>query len=69
MYRDIDDALGLFDSVSANFHDKRTGRNIQYAMTTLLRQSIYSRLTGYEDVNDAQSILSCKRSQGTRTHY
>ena len=28
-YRDLDDALGLFDSVSANFHDHRTGRNIR----------------------------------------
>ena len=26
-YRDLDDALGLFDSVYANFHDNRTGRN------------------------------------------
>jgi hypothetical protein len=52
-YRDLDDALGLFDSVSANFRDNRTGRNIQHALPTLLRQSIYSRLAGYEDVNDA----------------
>ena len=55
-YRDPDDALGLFDSVSANFHDNRTGRNIQHAMPTLLRQSIYSRLAGYEDVNDAERL-------------
>ena len=46
-YRDLDDALGLFDSVSTVFFiDKRTGRNIQHAMPTLLRQSIYSRLAG-----------------------
>jgi len=43
-YRDLDYALGLFDSVSAFFIDKRTGRNIQHAVPTLLRQSIYSRL-------------------------
>ena len=55
-YRDLDDALGLFDSVSTNFHDNRTGRNIQHAMLTLLRQSIYSRLAGYEDVNDAERL-------------
>ena len=30
VHRDLDDALGLFDSVSTNFHDNRTGRNIQY---------------------------------------
>ena len=55
-YRDLDDALGLFDSVSTVLSDKRTGRNIQHAMPTLLRQSIYSRLAGYEDVNDADRL-------------
>ena len=55
-YRDLDDALGLFDSVSTVFRDSRTGRNVQHDMTTLLRQSIYSRLAGYEDVNDAQRL-------------
>ena len=55
-YRDLDHALGLFDSVSASFIDKRTGRNIQHAMPALLRQSIYSRLAGYEDVNDAEQL-------------
>ena len=55
-YRDPDDALGLFDSVSTVFSDLRTGRNIQHAMSTLLRQSIYSRLAGYEDVNDAERL-------------
>jgi len=56
VYRDLDHALGLFGSVSASFIDKRTGRNIQHAMPTLLRQSIYSRLAGYEDVNDAELL-------------
>jgi len=46
-YRDLDYALELFDSVSALFIDKRTGRNIQHAIPTLLRQSVYSRLAGY----------------------
>ncbi len=55
-YRDLDYALGLFDSVSASFIDKRTGRNIQHVMPSLLRQSIYSRLSGYEDVNDAERL-------------
>ena len=55
-YRDLDPALGLFDSVSTVFNDKRTGCNIQHSMPTLLRQSIYSRLAGYEDVNDAEQL-------------
>ena len=55
-YRELDDALGLFDAVSTALSDQRSGRNIQHAMATLLRQSIYSRLAGYEDVNDAERL-------------
>ena len=55
-YRDLDEALGLFDSVPFVFHDSRTGRNIQHHLTALLRQSVYSRLAGYEDVNDAHRL-------------
>jgi hypothetical protein len=55
-YRELDDALGLFKSVSTVMSDKRTGRNVQHDMTNLLRQSVYSRLAGYEDVNDAQRL-------------
>ncbi len=39
--RDLDDALGLFDSISANFHNNRMGRNIQHDIPTLLRQSVF----------------------------
>ena len=55
-YRDLDDALRLFDSVSSVFIDHRTGRNIQHSMLTLLRQSVFSRLAGYEDVNNAERL-------------
>ena len=55
-YRDLDDALGLFDSVTGYFTDKRTGRNIQHDIPILLRQSIYSRIAGYEGINDAQRL-------------
>ena len=55
-YRDLDEALVLFDSVPSVFHDSRTGRNIQHHLTALLRQSVYSRLAGYEDVNDAHRL-------------
>jgi hypothetical protein len=34
----------------------RTGRNIQHDIPSLLRQSVYSRLAGYEDVNDAERM-------------
>jgi hypothetical protein len=48
--------LGLFQSVSTVLNDKRTGRNIQHDMTNLMRQSVYTRLAGYEDVNDAHRL-------------
>jgi hypothetical protein len=55
-YRDLDEALALFDSVPSLLRDSRTGRNIQHNLASLLRQSVYSRLAGYEDVNDAHRL-------------
>ncbi|MFC1537423.1 IS1380 family transposase [Gemmatimonadota bacterium] len=52
-YRDLDEALGLFESASKVLIDRRTGRNVQHEVENLLRQSVYSRLAGYDDVNDA----------------
>jgi Transposase DDE domain group 1 len=46
----------LFDSSPTVFHDPRTGRKVQHDKPSLLRQSIYSRLAGYEDVNEAQRL-------------
>ena len=55
-YRELDEALGLFGSIPTGMSDRRTGRNIQHDMTNLLRQSVYSCLAGYEDVNDAHRL-------------
>ena len=55
-YRDLDDAARLTESGAIELFDFRTGTNIQHSMTALLRQSIYSRLAGYEDVNDAERL-------------
>ena len=52
-YRELDGVLGLFDLVYKDLSDVRTGRNVQHGFETLLRQSVYSRLARYEDVNDA----------------
>ena len=55
-YRDLDDTMQLTDSGAADLLDNRTGTNIQHGMAGLFRQSIYSRLAGYEDVNDADRL-------------
>jgi len=36
--------------------DSRRGKNTQFPLADLLRQSVYSRLAGYEDVNDAERL-------------
>ena len=55
-YRDLDDALGLTDIAGSMLSDTRTGMNIRHSLTSLLRQSIYGRLAGYDDLNDADRL-------------
>ncbi len=55
-YREFDDALGLTSTAASGLYDTRTGQNTQHSLKALLRQSIYSRLAGYEDVNDAERL-------------
>jgi hypothetical protein len=50
-YRKLNEALGLTAMTAAEFYDNRKGKNTQHNITALLRQSIYSRLAGYEDTN------------------
>ncbi len=54
--RELDDALGLTDTARDHLQESRTGRNVQHALVPLLRQSVYSRLAGYEDTNDAERL-------------
>ena len=55
-YRELDETLGLTQIDAESLHDARLGSNKQHRLVPLLRQSIYSRLAGYEDVNDAERL-------------
>jgi hypothetical protein len=55
-YRELDDALGLTEVAGGLFQDSRTGKNGWHGMTGLFRQSVFGRLGGYEDVNDADRL-------------
>ena len=55
-YRDLDDALGLTDMAAGLLVDSRTGKNGWHILAGLLRQSVFGRLAGYEDVNDADRL-------------
>jgi hypothetical protein len=55
-YRELYEALGLTSAIDSELSDIRTGKNTQHGLGALLRQSIYSRLAGYEDTNDAERL-------------
>ena len=55
-YREIDDVFGMTDLAARKLTDNRTGKNTQHSIAALLRQSVYSRLAGYEDTNDAERL-------------
>jgi hypothetical protein len=55
-YRELDDALGLSGMAGEMLADTRIGKNGRHALVGLLRQSMFGRLAGYEDVNDAERL-------------
>jgi hypothetical protein len=55
-YRELDAALSLTDLGEDLLSDYRTGKNTQHSMVALMRQSLFSRLAGYEDTNDAERL-------------
>src|SRR6516225_3943373 len=55
-YRELDDALGLTELAGATLSECRRGKNTRHLLTGLFRQSVFGRLAGYEDVNDADRL-------------
>src|SRR3954466_330319 len=55
-YRELDDALHLTDTAAEALADVRTGKNGRHRLAGLLRPSVFGRLAGYEDVNDAERL-------------
>jgi hypothetical protein len=55
-YRELDDTLRLTDAAANTLADARTGKNGRHRLAGLLRQAVFGRLAGYEDVNDAERL-------------
>jgi Transposase DDE domain group 1 len=57
LVRELDERLGLSVLMERHLIDSRRDKNVQLPLSDLLRQSVYSRLAGYADVNDAERLL------------
>lgn len=55
-FRELDDALDLTAMAASEFRDGRMCRNAQHSLLALFRQSVFSRLASYKDVNDAERL-------------
>ncbi len=55
-YRELDHALGLTGMAGTILTEARRGKNIRHMVEGLFRQSVFCRLAGYEDVNDADRL-------------
>jgi hypothetical protein len=54
----LDERLGLQKLIEEHLSDSRQGLNKQFTLADLLRQSVYSRLAGYEDLNDTKRLAA-----------
>ena len=55
LVRELDERLGFSELIEQHLTDSRAN-NVRLSFVDLLRQSVYSRLAGYEDVNDAERL-------------
>jgi hypothetical protein len=56
LVREVDERLGFGELITQHLSDSRRGKNLQLPLADLFRQSVYSRMAGYEDVNDAERL-------------
>ena len=56
LIRELDERLGLGRLIEEHLSDSRQGANKKFPFVNLLRQSVYSRLAGCEDLNDAVRV-------------
>ena len=63
-YRELDDAVDLTDTAANTLAEARTGKNGRHRLAGLLRQSVFGRLAGYEDVplsrESAEEPMVCR---------
>ena len=55
-YRELDDAVGLTEIAGDALTDTRRGKNGRHGLVGQFRQSVFGRLGGYDDVNDADRL-------------
>jgi hypothetical protein len=55
-YRELDDAVGLTEIAGDVLTDTRRGKNGRHGLAGQFRQSVFGRLGGYDDVNDASRL-------------
>jgi hypothetical protein len=56
LYRELDEVLELTYMGKKKLTEKRQGKNNTLSLLTQFRQSVFSRLAGYEDTNDADRL-------------
>jgi hypothetical protein len=55
-YQELDDAVGLTEMAGDALTDTRRGKNGRHGLVGQFRQSVFGRLGGYDDVNDADRL-------------
>jgi len=63
-YRELDDVFALTATGGDRLAEARTGKNRQHLLVGLLRQSVFGRLAGYEDVTTPSGCATIRQCAG-----